>query len=66
MNQGFFFFFLSLFKLFQTSDDFNEHCTMEYFKTCKECLNCYYETNNEDCLHDDKDHQRMPQTFRAI
>ena len=44
-------------KLFQTSDDLNERCTMElYCKTCKECIGCYYETNSDNGLPDDKDH----------
>ena len=44
-------------KLFQTSDELNEHCTMElYCKTCQECIGCYWETNSENCLPDDDDH----------
>ena len=43
-------------EIFQTSEDLNDHCSMElYCKTCEECIGCYYES--DQCYPDEEHHK---------
>ena len=42
-------------EIFQTSEDLDDHCSMElYCKTCEECIGGYYES--DQCYPDEEHH----------